>query len=96
MSPTSIIVIGAIVAAAYFLGSIFVGPERHDSRAQRLRDVIATVVVFSGYTAVAVTLYAVLPGPIMMLAAIALLAAVTWTYSYYRIRRTHRDGAGPI
>ncbi|MCA2247511.1 hypothetical protein JF729_06835 [Mycobacterium intracellulare] len=96
MSDTWIIIIGAVVAATYFVGSVVVGTDRWGTRAQRLRDIATTAVVFTGYTVIAVVLHNALPGPITMLAAIALLAAVTWTYSYYRSGRAHRDGTGPI
>lgn len=96
MSDTWIIIIGAIVTATYFVGSVVVGTDRQGTGAQRLRDIATTAAVFTGYTAVAVVLHNALPGPITMLAAIALLAAVTWTYSYYRSSRADRDGAGPI
>lgn len=94
MSQTAIIIIGAVLATSYFLGSIFVGPDRHGGRAQHLRDVIATAGVFSGYTVVAAGLHMAFPGPITTLFAIGLLVAVTWTYSFYRSSRARRARRG--
>jgi hypothetical protein len=95
MSEASIVIIGAAVCASYFLASALIGPSRRNSRVDRSRDVIATVVLFTGYTVAAVVLCRNFPGPITMVLAIVLLAAVAGGYSYYRDTRDTGSGARP-
>lgn len=95
MSPATIIAIGAASSASYFLASAFIGAGSRDDRADRIRDVTTTVILFTVYTIVAVSLVTGIPGPITMVAAIALLAAVVWFYTYYRDKRGHGTGARP-